>query len=88
MHPEVYKPLMRPYLDLGCTKKNCIPWVGSLQPKGTYAYRHKNPSKKTKDDFPRSVLGAIWLAVEASTISNCSIWEKTRDNWLRKNWKK
>ena len=30
-----------------------------------YAYRHRDPSKKNKDDFPRSVLGAIWLAVEA-----------------------
>ena len=30
----------------------------------TYSYRHKDPSKKTRDDFPRSVLGAIWLAVE------------------------
>jgi hypothetical protein len=30
-----------------------------------YAYRHKDPSKKTTDDFPNSVPGAVWLAAEA-----------------------
>jgi hypothetical protein len=30
-----------------------------------YAYRYKDPSKKTRDDSPRSVIGAVWFAVES-----------------------
>jgi hypothetical protein len=44
-------------------KLHSLGWDPSTE--RAYAYRHKDPSKKTNDDFPRSVLGAIWLAIEA-----------------------
>lgn len=52
--------LFGPWLYLG--KIHSMGWDPSTE--RTYAYRHRDPSKKSKDDFPRSVLGAIWLAVE------------------------
>ena len=39
-----------------------------------YAYRHKDPSTKTKDDFPNSVPGAVWLAVEALPLFPTTVW--------------
>lgn len=59
--PAFEEALFGPWLYRG--EIHSMGWDPSTE--RTYAYRHRDPKKKTKDDFPRSVLGAIWLAVES-----------------------